>query len=112
MLTATLAVAMTMMWRAIALLSLLRAPPCSLPRRRPLIVADGAVLETERPVSSPTLHAGLGNLSLAACTSRLTWYGLRRGRSACGVSGKYTDEKIGEGAMGAAPRASHARYGA
>ena len=113
MLTATLAVAMTMMWRAIALPS----PP----RRTavltalgvaPLIVADGVVLAGPGAAGlvAPLFTAGWAILNLAACvvTSDVV-YGLRREAQRARRLGQYTlDEKIGEGAMGVVYRASHA----
>ena len=113
MLTATLAVAMTMMWRAIALPS----PP----RRTavltalgvaPLIVADGVVLAGPGAAGlvAPLFTAGWAILNVAACvvTSDVV-NGLRREAQRARRLGQYTlDEKIGEGAMGVVYRASHA----
>jgi eukaryotic-like serine/threonine-protein kinase len=113
MLTATLAVALTMMWRAIAL----PTPP----RRTavitalgvaPLIVTDVITLGGPGAAGlvAPIFTAGWAVLSLVSSivTSSVV-YGLRREAQRARRLGQYTlDEKIGEGAMGVVYRASHA----
>jgi eukaryotic-like serine/threonine-protein kinase len=113
MLTATLAVALTMMWRAITLPSSpQRTAALTSLGVAPLVVADVVVLSGPGPAGlvAPMFTAGWAILSLVACivTSDVV-YGLRREAQRARRLGQYTlDEKIGEGAMGVVYRASHA----
>jgi serine/threonine-protein kinase len=113
MLTATLAVALTMMWRAIAL----PTPP----RRTAIVTALGVaplimtdVITLSGPgaagLVAPIFTSGWAVLSLVSSivTSSVV-YGLRREAQRARRLRQYTlDEKIGGGAMGVVYRASHA----
>jgi serine/threonine-protein kinase len=113
MLTATLAVALTMTWRATAL-------PSS-PRRTalltclgvmPLIAADFIMLREPGTAGlvNPIFTAGWAVLSVVSCiVTAVVVHGLRREVQRAQRLGQYTlDQKIGEGAMGVVYRASHA----
>jgi hypothetical protein len=116
MLTATLAIAFTVIWRAVAI-------PSTPPRTAavtalavlPLIAADVWMLGVARPHDAGKAAAAsfavlwaLVTLALSIVVSNVV-FGLRREVERVRRLGQYTlDEKIGEGAMGMVYRARHA----
>ena len=116
MLTATLAVAFTMMWRAVAVPSTAgRTAAITSAAVAPLMAADIVTLAGEVPLSASGAAAplfaaawGLMTIVTATVTSSVV-FGLRREVQRVQRLGQYTlEEKIGEGAMGLVYRASHA----
>jgi eukaryotic-like serine/threonine-protein kinase len=116
MLTATLAVAFTMMWRAVAVPSTaMRTAAVTTAAVAPLMTADVVTLAGEVPLSAagaaaPLFAAAWGVMTIVTSTvASSVVFGLRREVQRVQRLGQYTlEEKIGEGAMGIVYRASHA----
>ena len=111
MLTATLAVVLTMTWRATAVPS----PPrrtaiLSALGMTPLVIADFAILGGPGPAGKvlPLFISGWAVLTLVTSTvTSFVVYGLRRKVQRAQRLGQYTlEQKIGEGAMGVVYRAT------
>jgi serine/threonine-protein kinase len=116
MLTATLAVAFTMMWRAVAVPSTAaRTAAVTTAAVAPLMAADVVTLAGSVPLSASSAAAplfaaawGVMTIVTATVTSSVV-FGLRREVQRVQRLGQYTlEERIGEGAMGIVYRASHA----
>ena len=116
MLTATLAVAFTMMWRAVAVPSTAaRTAAVTTAAVAPLMAADVVTLGGSVPLSAsgaaaPLFAAAWGVMTIVTATvTSSVVFGLRREVQRVQRLGQYTlEEKIGEGAMGIVYRASHA----
>jgi serine/threonine-protein kinase len=115
MLTATLAVAFTMMWRAVAVPSTAaRTAAITTAAVAPLMAADvlilGSVPSSAPRAAAPLFAAGWGVMTIVTATvTSSVVFGLRREVQRVQRLGQYTlEEKIGEGAMGIVYRASHA----
>jgi eukaryotic-like serine/threonine-protein kinase len=115
MLTATLAVAFTAVWRAVAIPSTPgRTAVLTTIAVAPLVAADLVVIGAGAPgparVIGPLFVAGWAAVTLVIATAASdVVFGLRREVRRVQRLGQYTlDEKIGEGAMGMVYRASHA----
>jgi predicted Ser/Thr protein kinase len=116
MLTATLGIAFTLIWRAVVVPSTpQRTAALTTLAIAPLIVADILVLGVARPSTAGHPAAApfavlwaLVTLAIAVVASNVV-FGLRREVQRARRLGQYTlDEKIGEGAMGIVYRAHHA----
>jgi serine/threonine-protein kinase len=115
MLTATLATAFTLIWRAVVVPSTpYRTAVLTTIAALPLITADVWMLGIRRTVGGPAPVAPfailwvLAMIALSIVASNVV-FGLRREVERVRRLGQYTlDEKIGEGAMGVVYRARHA----
>jgi hypothetical protein len=116
MLTATLAIAFTVIWRAVAIPSTpSRTAVVTSIAILPLVVADIWMLAVARPHGAANAPAApfavlwaVVTLALSIVASNVV-FGLRREVERVRRLGQYTlDEKVGEGAMGVVYRARHA----